>query len=247
MRVEGIGTMLRNEWLKLRTVRTPWLLLAAAQLLIVIGAAGLLSRKNAHDPATAAGAVAHVGLLSLVSLMLGIMAVSGEYRHRTITDTYLAVPRRSRVIGAKLSAYTVMGFVFGLIGTVTALVTSAIWLAARGAGLDLSDGELWRTAIGGVAWNALFAAVGVGVGALIRNLVAAVAVALAWLALVEGLIGQLIGASASRWLPFLSGSALGRIPGITDGLPQWGAALVLAGYAAGLAVAALLTAGRDVA
>lgn len=238
--------MLRTEWLKLHTTRTPWLMLLAAQLIIILGASGLLARRSADDPTATTGAVAHVGLAGLIPLILGIMAVAGEYRHRTVTDTFLGSPRRGRVVGAKVIVYATTGLTFGLIGTATALVTTAIWLAAKGSSLDMTA-DVWRTAGGGILWNGLFAAIGVGIGALIRNLVVAISAALAWLALVEGLIGQLVGTSAARWLPFNAGTALERLPG-THGLPQAGAGLLLAGYATVIVVAALLTSiRRDVA
>jgi ABC-2 type transport system permease protein len=232
------------EFRKLRTVRSTWILLAAAQVLIVAGIAGLmLNRDDAATPGGQRDAVAHIGLVSLFTLLLGIQAVAGEYRHRTITDAYLATPRRERVVLAKLGVYTLSGLVFGLVAAATALVTSAIFLAGRGASLDLSSADLWRTVAGGVVWNAVFAAIGVGVGALITNLIAAVAAALAWLALVEGIVGRLVS-GVRDWLPFALGSALDGLPGTSGGPPQWLAGTALIGYAAAFAIAAVVTTVR---
>jgi ABC-2 type transport system permease protein len=234
------------ELLKLRTTRSPLLLLAAAQVVIVAGVSGLFigGHPNVADPVTAQRAIAHAGLVSIFSLILGILAVAGEYRHRTVTDTYLGTPRRGRVIAAKLGAYSLTGVVFGVISTVTAVMATAVWLTAKGGALDLGSAGVWRTLAGCVVWNACFAAVGVGIGALIRNVIAAVAIALAWLALIEGIVGQLIG-DQSRWLPFRAGQALEGVsfPGMTL-LPQWGGGVVLATYAAIFALVAVSTTVR---
>ncbi|MFB9238641.1 ABC transporter permease subunit [Plantactinospora siamensis] len=240
---------MRTEIDKLRSVRAPLMLLLAAQLVIVAGVSGLFlgGGADAADPVTARRAVAHAGLVSLFSLLLGILAVAGEYRHRTITDTYLGTPRRGRVIAAKLAVHTAAGVVFGLVSSVVAMTATAVWLSARGGALDLGSSAIWGTVAGCVAWNACFAAVGVGVGALIRNVTAAVAAALAWLALVEGIAGQLLG-DLGRWLPFRSAQALEGVPfpGI-DLLPQWAGGLALAGYAAVFVLlAASVTVRRDV-
>jgi ABC-2 type transport system permease protein len=240
-------TLIRTELLKLRTTRTPVLLVGGGVALVVAGASGLLSRKDLSDPAITSDAAAHVGLTSLFALVLGILAVAGEYRHRTISDAYLVSPHRGRVLAAKAIVYAVAGAVLGVLAAVAALLTAVAWFAARGGSLDLSSAELWRTLAGGALWDVAFAIIGVGLGAVVRNLVGAIAGALAWLAVVEGVVGQLLGSGLSRWLPFAAGSSVGRLPSSTgDGLPQAGAVLVLAAYTCAFLLAAQLTIDRDV-
>jgi ABC-2 type transport system permease protein len=236
--------MIRSEFLKLRTIRGPWLLLAAGPVLVVAGVTGLVqSGGNLHDPAVQSKALSHVALAALFTLIFGILAVAGEYRHGTVTDTFLSFPDRGRVVAAKLAVYGLVGAVAGLVSAAVALAVTAAWWAAKGGSFHLSAAGSWRTLIGGVAVNVAFAAIGVGVGALVRNLAAAVAAALAWIALVEGITGQLLGAGLSRWLPFYASEALGRadMTGTAKLLPQGGAGLVLAGYAALFAIAAVVT------
>jgi ABC-2 type transport system permease protein len=240
--------LIRAEILKLRTVRGPWLLLAAGPVLVIAGVSGLVvSGGNLHDPSVQPKALAHVGLTSVFALAFGILAVAGEYRHKTITDTYLSTPARGRVVAAKLAVYAVSGALAAVVSTLAGLGVTAAWWADKGASFNWGDTAMWATIGGGVAWNAAFAAIGVGVGALIRNLAGAIAAALAWIALVEGIVGQLIG-NLARWLPFYAGQALGAggstsmLPGHL--LPRWGAAGVLAGYTAVFAAAAVATTVR---
>ncbi len=242
-------TLIRNEFLKLRTTRGLLLLFLAAQAVIVAGVSGaMVAGLSVDDPATQQKLLAHIGLVSLFALVLGVMAVGGEYRHKTISDTFLATPQRGRVILAKVISYTAAGLGFGLAATVSALVVMAIWYAAKGGSLDLSGGDVWRIIAGGVFWNAAFAAIGVGLGAIVRNQTAAIAGALVWIALVEGILSQLVG-DLGRWLPFASGQALitSDTMGAAELLPQWAGGLMLAGYVALFAIAAVsFTIRRDV-
>jgi ABC-2 type transport system permease protein len=236
--------VIRSEFRKLSTVRGPWLLLAAGPLLVVAGISGLVqSGANLHDPATQSKALGHISLAALFTLIFGILAVAGEYRHGTVTDTFLSFPDRGRVIGAKLVGYGAVGAAAGLVSSAVAIAVTAAWWAAKGASFQLTAAQSWQTIGGGVAVNIAFAAIGVGVGALVHNLAAAIAAALAWIALIEGVVGQLLGSGLARWLPFSASEALGRTAVIGSGrlLPQWGGGLLLAGYTAAFAVAAILT------
>ena len=241
---------LTAEFRKLSTIRSPWLLLAMGPLIVVAGISGLVaSGASVHDPAVQSRALAHVGLAAIFTLLFGILAVAGEYSRATITDTFLSFPARRTVIAAKLAAYGTVGAGAGLVSAGTALVVTAAWWAAKGGTFHLPAADTWRTLGGGLAANVAFAAIGVGVGALIRNLGAAVAAALAWIAVVEGILGQLVGPGLARWLPFSASESLDRASLTAAGglLPQWGGGLVLLIYAAAFAAAALLiTLKRDV-
>src|SRR4029453_4613419 len=116
-------TLIANEIRKLRTIRGPWLLLAAGPVLVIVGVAGLMS---------------------LLTLVFGITAVAGEYRHKTITDTYLATPCGGRVIAAKFAVYAAVGAVFGLMLAITAVIATAVAITANGGSLDLSNSDLWH-------------------------------------------------------------------------------------------------------
>ncbi|GAA4596718.1 ABC-2 type transport system permease protein [Actinoplanes octamycinicus] len=231
--------MIAAEVRKLRTVRSPWVLLLAAQLVVIAGVSGLmLGQAGGLTADGQRDAIAHAGLVSIFALVLGILAVSGEYRHRTITDTYLTEPRRERVVLAKLAVNVVAGLVFGLVAATVAVAATAIWVAAKG-GTMAWGADLWQAAGGAVGWNVAFAALGVGVGALVTNPLAAIAGALAWIALVEGIVGQLFE-DALSWLPFRLGPALEGLGG--QGFPSaWSAALALSGYVVAFVAAAVAT------
>lgn len=233
-----------NEWTKLRTVRGPWLIVGIQQVVIVAGVSGLAAAGT--DLTTRTGVrslLAHAGIASaILSLVLGITAVAGEYRHRSITDTYLATPTRTPVIMAKLAAYVAVGTGLGVLSAGVGLATTMVWTSARNGTLTL-DAQAWRILAGVVAINALYAAIGVSLGALVRNLTAAVTAALVWIALVETTVANLLG-GLGQWLPNRAGMAVDGMPAGTTLLPQWTAAVVLAGYATVFAVAALSTTVR---
>lgn len=241
-------TLILNEWTKLRTIRGPWLLLAIQQVVIVAGVSGLAAAgANLQTLAGKRELLTHAGVASAIfTLVLGITAVAGEYRHRTITDTYLTTPRRNHVLTAKLAAYTVVGVAVGVVSAVTGTIVTAAWTAADNAALDLSEPQVWRITAGIVAYNAVYAAIGVSLGALVRSLTGAVTLALVWIILLETIMANLLG-GLGRWLPNRAGMGLDYMPATIGLLPQWGAGLVLVGYAAVFgAAAAAVTVRRDV-
>ena len=167
-----MSTLLRAELLKLRTTRTFVALVAAAlalSLLVVVLTSVLGDDFDEGDVKSLFTA----DFTGLFILLLGVMGMAGEWRHRTITGTVLAAPDRLRLLGAKVIAYAAAGALLSLIVTLTIMLVGTIILSVRGQETatisDLAD-VLWRNLL--VA--ALVGALGVGIGGLVRNQVVAI-------------------------------------------------------------------------
>ena len=55
------------------------------------------------------------GLLMVMMLVLGVLAITTEFRHGTASSTFLATPRRYPVMAAKLAAVLGLGLLAGLV------------------------------------------------------------------------------------------------------------------------------------
>lgn len=80
-------------------------------------------------------------VLLFVPALIGTIAITSEYRHRTIGTTFLVVPRRGRVLTAKLAVYTVLGIVYGMVASLSALLALivATWMRGVPLGVDVVD------------------------------------------------------------------------------------------------------------
>jgi ABC-2 type transport system permease protein len=248
-----VNNLLRAELLKVRTTRLVFGLLTATVGMVALGAVGsiLTAGDEGTPPLETPEGVRNVfgnaGVASILLLVLGIIVVTGELRHGTITQTFLVTPGRPRVVVAKLAAMVVVGLAFGAVASAVNLAVALPWLAAEDVSLGGVAGDAATVLLAAVASIVLFGLIGVGVGALVRNQVAAIVIALVWQFLLEGLLVALLPA-VGKWLP--QGAARGMTrETLGDGslLPPWAGGLVLAAYAAAFAAAgARLLVRRDV-
>ena len=244
--------LVHSELLKLRTTRT-------ARVLLTLAAAGtaaliaivLLLAGQPGQPALGPDALRQLVLvpaqpLTLAALVLGVLGMAGELRHGTATSTFLVTPRRGRVVAAKLAAAAVTGLAMSLASSAAVLAVGLPWLRAKGIEVAVADPGVAARVAGLAAAVALYAVLGTGLGALLRNQVAAVVVGLLWWSqgVERVLTGILHQPGLERWLPLGAASAL-TAPG--DGtLPMWAGALVFAAYGLGLALlGGRLVARRD--
>jgi len=244
--------LVHSELLKLRTTRTARVLLAlAAAGTAALVAIVLLLAGQPGQPALGPDALRQLVLvpaqpLTVAALVLGVLGMAGELRHGTATSTFLVTPRRGRVVAAKLAAAAVTGLAMSLASSAAVLAVGLPWLRAKGIEVAVADPGVATRVAGLAVAVALYAVLGTGLGALLRNQVAAVVVGLLWWSqgVERVLTGILHQPGLERWLPMGAASAL-TAPG--DGtLPMWAGALVFAAYGLGLALlGGRLVARRD--
>jgi ABC-2 type transport system permease protein len=235
--------LIHAELLKLATTRTARVLLAlaaagtAAITVLVLVFAGRPGQPSLGDDALRQLVLAPNGPLTLAALVLGVLGMAGEFRHGTATSTFLVTPVRGRVVAAKLVAAAVAGLVIALVSTAVVLAIALPWLPAKGVHAAVADPGLAARAAGLAAAVALYAVLGTGLGALLRNQFAAVIVGLlCWQGGVEDLVvGVLRRPELERWLP--DGAALALTAPGDGSLPMWAGGLLFAAYGLALALA----------
>jgi ABC-2 type transport system permease protein len=238
----------RAEVLKIRSTRTTLgLLLGMVGLVVlVIVLTGLLedsfSLSEAENQRTMFGAGSGS---SIFAALAGVLVIASEYRFGTIRPTFLFTPQRSRVLGAKLAAGMLAGLAFGVIAQALAFAIGIPILSGRGIDNALDGRDIALILIGSILGTALWAAIGVGLGAILRNQVASVVGLLAWVFIVENLLIGLVP-SVGRLTPTAAMSALLGQTNEDLVSPGAGAALLLAWVVVLAAAGIALTARRDV-
>jgi ABC-2 type transport system permease protein len=124
-----------------------------------------------HSAVTQASAIYTSGQLIglLLACLLGIVVVTSEFQQLTATSTFLTTPRRGDVIRGKLVAAVILGAAAWVISSVICVVAGAVFLHFEGHGAQLSHGIVLRSLILNLVAYLLWAVVGVGFGALLRN------------------------------------------------------------------------------
>jgi ABC-2 type transport system permease protein len=230
-----------SELFKLRTTRTFYgltLISLGLMLLIVVLVSALEDFQPGEDVLTdilGAGFFMHA-----ISLLLGILIVTSEFRHGTITPSLLVVPNRVTLTMAKLLAALAMGVIIGLLTALLISGVTTLILSIRGIDTSTDFSTFLELVAGGTLAAALYAGLGVGIGALVRNQVGAIIGVLVWLFVLEGLVGLIPGVDDEVQKYGLNGVRAG-LTGADDGgggpdavalLGQVPAGLVLAGYVA---------------
>ncbi|WP_329080717.1 ABC transporter permease [Streptosporangium sp. NBC_01469] len=187
---------------------------------VLVGLATLAGPENFEPPmpgmTTEEGVrtvLSLIGLTVIVPALFGATAVTSEYRHKTITFTFLFAPRRHTVLAAKLLAYAVAGAVYGMVVTASAAVGLYGGAALRGVTIGAEPGTVAELLLRLAAAMTVYTVLGVGIGALLRNQTAALAVLGLYLYMVEHALALIPGVNLIY--PYLPGGATAALTDFT--------------------------------
>ncbi|WP_241978246.1 ABC transporter permease [Cryobacterium sp. Hz9] len=176
-------------------------------------------------------------------VLLGALASTGEFRHQTLTPTFLATPRRGVVLGAKTVTLILIGAGVGLVALAASVGIGGGVLSAFGVDALLQGSETWLLVARTLLAMGLWAAIGVGLGVLVPNQVASIVIVLAFTQFIEPLLRLVasfleVTAKIGNFLPGAASDALVGASIFTVASPAgaapldwWQGGLVLLGYA----------------
>ena len=149
--------------------------------------------------------------LEILAPIMGVLCITGEYRHKTITTTLVLVPTRSRVIGAKVVVTALWSLAIALLSLVTVAVVALPWNASLGGTTAQVTDQLGAVVPGLLASAVLLGLFGLGFGTLVKNQVAAILLTIGGTLVLETLLIALARALFHydlNWLPNGAGAAL---------------------------------------
>ncbi len=225
--------LVRAEALKLSTIRTTWLMLGLGLLVEGLFAGLYVGLASLADIGPIVEVETGTGLLMLLVLVLGVLAITTEFRHGTASTTFLAAPRRYPVMAAKLGAVLAAGVLAGLAFVAVNAGLALPLFSSREGSLPPAD-EIVSIYAGVVVSFALLCAFGLGVGAIVRNQVGAIIAALAFFFVLSPL-PELLPGNIGDYFPAQAIGSLHGLPEATEeGLGQVAGGLVLAAWSAAL-------------
>ncbi len=194
--------LIRSEWIKLRSVRSTLIMLAAAGVLTVLFAVLIANDQRGNT----FGGTGHLGDITAgvtVAIFLfgtlGVQVIGQEYRFNTIRPSFTAAPWRMRVLLAKLVVVSVAAAVVSAVMlAVCALIGTVMLDPFEIDGVD--QRVIWATLLFAMGWTMY----GMALGAIVRQPIAAIVILL-----IQGLIAEPLLVTVVKalgpWVPFQNG------------------------------------------
>ena len=250
--------VVKAEWLKLRTLRSTWITLGVAVLVLV--AAALLVSSHLHDD------LAHPSLrgdrgprnalttpllgyniAQLVIAVLGVLTISGEYATGMIRSSFAAVPKRLPVLWAKLLVFGAVALAASTVGVLAAFFAGQAILGSYGRSLTSANAP--RAVFGLAVYLMIVGLLALAIGFMVRSTAGGIATVVGVLLVLPGVLeafGTSWATTASHYLPSNAGQGLFGVDNDPGTLSAWaGLGVLVLWLAAATAGAAVLVTRRD--
>lgn len=170
--------VLAAEWLKLRSVRSTYLIL----LIAVAGtvAVGLIATARAKVDSPGYFDAVEISLSGAVISqlafgVLGVLAITTEHTTGMIRTTFAAVPRRRAVLAAKATVTGLVALVTGEVISFGTFLLGQRELSSAHLNVGLGDPGVLRAVAGAGFYLFVMTVVGLGLGTIIRHTAGAIA------------------------------------------------------------------------
>ncbi|HEY0165463.1 MAG TPA: hypothetical protein VGB75_00345 [Jatrophihabitans sp.] len=183
--------LVRSEILKIRSTQVWFWMVLLAAAFTALGTIGMvvtaINAYDAGDPVDYYAVFTQSEGAGVALLVLGLLGLTTEFRHKTITPTLLATPNRWLLLAGKAASYAVFAIVYALVCVLLNFAIAIIWLSSVGVPVEFSQGVP-----GGVAKAfvtlVLTGMFGLGLGAVLRNQAAAMVFGIVYFFILDPLL-----------------------------------------------------------
>jgi ABC-2 type transport system permease protein len=177
--------LIAAEWIKLWSVRSTYLALAAALVAtptisvgVALGQVGYVQSGQPHGPFEVDPMAVTFRGIAVAQLLLGILgalSITGEYGSGLVRTTFSATPQRGRVLVAKATVVAATAVIFGQVLCFGLFLAVQATLARIHHDLGIHHPGVVRAIVGAGVYLAVVTLVGLGIGAIVRHTAAAIA------------------------------------------------------------------------
>jgi ABC-2 type transport system permease protein len=149
--------------------------------------------------------------IEVLAPIIGVLCVTGEYRHKTMTTTFVLRPVRAQVLAAKVVATAVWSVLLALLTLVAVCAVGLPWNAALGGVTSGVTDQVGAVVPGLLVSAILLGLFGLGFGTLVKNQIAAILLTIGGTLILESILIALARAIFHynlNWLPNAAGAAL---------------------------------------
>ncbi|MGI8666460.1 MAG: hypothetical protein ACR2N4_10575 [Jatrophihabitans sp.] len=183
--------LIKSEVLKIRSTQVWFWMVLLAVGFTALGTIGpIVDGVNAHrdgSPVNYYDIFTQSQSAAIALLVLGLLGLTTEFRHKTITPTLLATPNRWRLLTGKAASYGIFAIGYAIICVIVNFAMAIIWLSAESVPLQFGHGIPAGVlkAFLSLVLTGLF---GLGLGALIRNQAASMVFGIVYFFILDSLL-----------------------------------------------------------